>query len=335
MTNVISREDILRERLANVKEGDLVFELLMISEEYGYKECVDKFSLSVQQYIKNLLILKERYKDEHLYTYVMNVCYVVELYLKGFFNKESYMGYEEFLNIVNDGKTNILLDSVKDVFVLHINRLKKIIVKAKKRIPRDDIHFKNTKELLKEIDKDLSICLGYPLTSANLVTFYFGKHYGGCGTALVTKLTSFSSMEKEVYSLYNELYILSKIDREYIDSISNQYINYVGTNLPFNLFEKVINNYLFALPYSDNPENLEISYVDAKLLINEIKQGTLCAEELIEQFITKFEFEGYRAEYLREYGEYIQKRIDDFKDSNYFLELFMVTPPDWPKKTNN
>lgn len=332
MTNVICREDILRQQLTNVKEGELVFELLKMSDEFGYKGCVDKFSLAVQSYIKDYLRFKERFLDEHLYTYVMNVCYVVELYLKGYLNKERYMGYEEFLNIVDEGRTRAILDDVRNVFVLHINRLKKVIVKAKKRIPRDDVHFRNTKELLKEIDGDLSICLRYPTTSANLSTFYFGRHYGTCGTALVTKLIGFLNMEKEVYSLYNELCILSKLDNEYIDSISNQYINYVGSNLPFNLFERVINNYLFAMPYSDNPEIPEISIVDAKLLMKEIKMGTLSADELIEQFIEKFELEGYRAEYLREYGRYIQERINDIKDSNYFSELFLVIPPDWPKK---
>ena len=89
---------------------------------------------------------------------------------------------------------------------------------------------------------------------------------------MVTELTGFLNLEKEVYSLYNELYILSKIDEKYINAVAGKYIHHVGADIPFNLFERVINNYLFALPYSENPEKLEITPVEAKLLINEIKR---------------------------------------------------------------
>lgn len=323
--NIVSRETILREKLQNVREGQLVIELLILGEEFGYEGCIDKFSLTVQQYIKELLRNREYYRSENLYTYIMNVCYVTELYLKGYYNKEHYMDYIEFLNIVNEGKTRQLLDNIREVYLLHINRLKKIILKSKKRIPKHNVLFENTRELLVELDWDLSICERYPITSANLCEFSFGRCYGSSGTNLVSKMVGFINFEKEVYSLYNELYIVSKMDTKYVNNVINQYIKNFGAYVPFNLFEKIIHNYLFGLAYSNDPETLEISKVDAELLVREIKIGTLTADELINQLIDKFGFDGYKLEFLNEYSQYLQTRINNLKDSNYFAELFLVT----------
>jgi len=328
MSNLMSREDILREKLSYVREGELVLELLKLGEELGYGNCLDLFSFPAQEYVYELISQKANCKIEKLYTYMMNVCYVIELYLRGYYNKEHYMDYEEFLKLVSAGKAREIIDKAHDVFMLHINRLKKIIVKSKKKIPREDVYFRDTRELLKEIDRDLSVCERYPYTSANLPEFYFGRYYGNCGTALITKLNGFLNLEKEVYSLYNELYILSKLEPRYIDKVIGEYIQNVGAHVSFNLFEKVINNYLFATIYSDEPERLKISEVDAGLLIREIKLGTLHSEELTSQLIDKFELSGYRAEYVKEYGEYLQERIVSLKDTNYFGELFVITPPD-------
>jgi len=330
MNNIISRENILRERLLNSKEGELVVDLLVFSEELGYEGCIDKFSLSVQQYIEDLLAVKESYKKEHVYTYIMNVCYVVELYLKGYYNKETYMGYEQFVNLVDEGKTREILDDVKEKFMLHVHRLKKMIVKSKKKITRGNQNFLKVRKLLEELDDDLNICLRYPITTANLCNFYFGREYGNVGSNLVNRLVGFVNFEKEVYSIYNELYILSKMDQQAVNDILKKYIAHVGSYVQYNVFEKVINNYLFAIPYSEKPEKLEITETEAKLLIGEIKIGTLNADELISQLIEKYDFNGFKAEYLREYGKFLQMRIDDLKEANWFSELFFVTQPGGP-----
>jgi len=325
--NIISREEIFKESLLNVEEGQLVLELLKLGESYGFEGCIDKFSLAVQAYVQELVKEREYVKFEHRYIYIMNVCFVVELYLRGYYNKEHYMGYEEFLNIVNEGKTSELLISVHDVFTLHIHRLKKAISKSKKAL-RGSLYFQDTQKLLTELDKDLSICARYPITSANLSEFYFGRYYGNCGTVLVERLVGFIQLEKEVYSLYNELHIMSKFNLQNINRILSSYIKTIGNQLPFNLFEKVINNYLFATIYSDSPEDLTISSVDAKLLITEIKMGTLNSDEIIDKFIDKFEFVGFRAKHLKEYGKYLDKKIKNLKEYSFFDELFLVAPPE-------
>jgi len=331
--SILSRADILKQRLLNVGEGDLLLSLFKLAEEIGIGneiELENAFSIPAQEYVFKSLSNEVRTFDiENFYTYMINVYYIVELYLRGYYSKEKNMEYEEFLNIVKSGKVKEILDTTKDVFVLHINRLKKIIVKSKKKIPRGNEHFKETKNLLEELDRDLSICERYPITSANLPEFYFGRYHGNVGSNLVTKLQGFLNLEKEVYSLYNELSILSKIETKYIDSIADRYTDYIGVNIPFNLFEKVINNYLFALVYSDEPENLEISKVDAELLIREIKMGTLNSDELVNQLIDRLSLDGHKAEYLREYGVHLQERIDMLKEATYFGELFLITPPDW------
>ena len=325
MSNLMTREDVLKAIMVNVAEGDFILQLLKNAEELGYGSCLDTFSLLAQEYVSELISQKDSFKIDKIYTYMMNVCYVIELYLRGYYNNEDYMGYEEFINLVKAKRVREVIDLAHNAFMKHIKRLKDIILKARRKIPLENFYFSNTEGLLKQIDKDLRICERYPTTSANLSTFYFGKYYENCGTNLVDKMTGFLNLEKEVYSLRNEVYILSRIDIKYIEDIANQYIENVGASIPFNLFEKVINNYLFALVYSEEPETLKISKVDAELLIREIKLGTLSAEELVNQLIDRLKLSGYRAEYLKEYGVHLQKRIDALKDSNYFGELFLVT----------
>ena len=331
MGGIISRENIIKEKIENVREGEVVLELFKIAEELGIGneiELQNSFSFHALEYAYKPIENQTNFKVDKVYTAIKNVYYVVELYLRGYYNKEHYMGYEEFLNLVKNGKTKEVIEASHSCFILHINRLKKIIAKSKKKIPRNNKFFRETKELLKEIDKDLSICERYPNTSANLSEFYFGRLHGICGPTVVKKMVGFIAMEKTVYSLYNELAILSKFKEEYINNICELYIKNIGAMIPFNLFEKAINNYLFALPYSDCPENLKISKVDAGLLIREVKLGTLSATELVDQLVDKYELTEYNVEYLKEYGTYIEKRIQTLKDSNYFGELFIVTPPD-------
>ena len=118
--------------------------------------------------------------------------------------------------------------------------------------------------------------------------------------------------------------ILSKLDGSAIDDIYNQYVGMVGNFREFNLFELVMNNYLLATVYSDAPESLKISKVDAELLIREIKMDTLDIMECVDQLIDKYGFEGYRAEYVKKYGKYLKKRISLLKNASYFGELFLV-----------
>ena len=328
MSNVIMREDILKQRMDNVTEGELVLELFKVAEELAFGDEIDlenKFSLAALEYVHKPMQENTIIKLEKVYTCMRNVYYVVELYLRGFYGKEVQLKHEEFLNLVVAGKSMEVIEASHKAFNLHINRLKKLIAKAKKRIPWNNPYFKNTKKLLEELDKDLSICERYPTTSANLSEFYFGRYYGIYGPSIVTKLTGFLAMEKTIYSLYNELCILSKFEEKNINNICDTYVRNVGSFIPFNPFDKIVNNYLFAQPYSDNPEDLTISKVDAELLIREIKLGTLNATELVDQLIDKYEFKGYRSKYLKEYGEYIQKKIKAVNQNEYFGELFLVS----------
>lgn len=323
--SIVSREVVLREQLLSVPEGELILHLLTLAQEYGYEGVVDKFSFAVQKYVNDLLLKKEFYREEHRYTYIMNVCYVTELFLRGYYNQEHYMGFEQFLTLVESGKSSEIIHQVHDVFVLHIRRLKKIIGKTKKKIPKQSNFFFETRELLNELDRDLSICLRYPITSANLSGFYFGRWNGLAGTCLVPERIGFLQLEKEIYSLYNEISIMSKFDVKHIDKMLRSYIDNVGVDISFNVFERVINNYLFASMYCDNPETLEISEVAAKLAISEVKMGTVTSEELIEEFIEKYNFEGYKAGVLREYAEYLQDKLETVQETSCFDELFVIT----------
>ncbi len=329
MSNIISREDIFKERLKDVKEGNMLLELFDIANELGMSHEVDlenNLSFAALEYINSNISENYVLKVDKLYQLVKNVYYVVELYLRGYYNKEHYIGYEEFINLLKEGKAIEVIKASHDCFNLHINRLKKIISKSKKRLPKNNcVAFKEIKKFLEELDSDLSICEKFPTLTANLPEFVFGRLFGLYKPELTSELCGFLAGEKAIYYLYNELYILSKIDVKYINRIYYAYIKYVGAKIPFSLFEKVMNNYLFASVYSDEPEKLKISKVDAELLIREIRLGTLDAKELINQLIDKYNFDGYRAEYLKEYGEYLQKRIDLLKEASYFGELFLVT----------
>lgn len=326
--SIISRDRIFRDKLANVEKGNLVLSIFNIAEELGIAKEIELeniFTLAAMEFVSKAIQQKRMLGVEHYYVAIRNVYYVVELYLRGYYNQESYMGYEEFLNVVISGNVGKLIHDSHEIFVLHINRLKKIIAKSKRKIPFEFNCFSNTRELLKELDKDLSICERYPATSANLTEFYFARYYALCGSTMISERIGFINLEEEVYSLYNELAILSKLDAEVIDKLCYQYTCMVGRYRDFNLFELIMNNFLFAMVYSDEPENLKISKVDAELLIREIKMGTLDIMECVNQLIDKYSFTEYRAEYLKKYGRYLQGRIDCLKNESSFGELFLVS----------
>lgn len=330
MDNIITREDILKEKTANVPEGNLVLKLFEIAEELEIGDAIkldNIFSSAAQDFVLQEMTKHSAFSLERLYRCILNVYYVVELYLRGFDNKEHYIGLEEFLMLVKSGNAQKIIYDSRDVFNLHIHRLKKIICKSKKRIPRGDLYFEETKLLLKEMDWDLTLCATYPTLSASLLDFYFGQYHETCKPVIRDRPIGFLAFEITIYSLYKELRILTKFDKENIDKICSDYVHSVGYNVSFNIFEKVMNNYLFALPYSENPENLLISEVDAKLLIGEMKNRTLNSEELIKATIEKFEFKDFEKEYLEKYGKYIQRKIRLVAESNYFGELFVVTKP--------
>lgn len=334
MSNIITREQILSEKLANAQKGELVLSIFGVAEELGIAQAIDLeniFSLAAMEFVAKAIEKKRMLGIEHYYVGIRNVYYVVELYLRGYYNKEHYIGYEQFLNLVMSGKVDKLIHDSHEIFVLHINRLKKVISKSKKKIPFEFSSYANTRKILEELDQDLSICERYPATSANLTEFYFARERALCGSVLINELIGFINLEDEVYSLYNEISILSKFDVKAISRLCRQYESKVGYR-DFNLFELVMNNYLFAMVYSDEPENFKISKVDAELLMREIKLGTLDISEFVNQLIDKYHFTEYRAEYLKRYGRYLQGRIESLQDTAYFGELFFVTSNE---KTNN
>lgn len=330
MNNIVTRENILKEKTAEVPEENLVLKLFELAEELEIGNAVELdnlFSAAAQDFVLSEMKKRASVNLDRVYTSVLNIYYVVGLYLRGFENDEHYMGLEEFLILVKSGNAEKIIQESRDVFTLHINRLKKIIYKSKKKIPWGDAFFDETKSLLKEMDWDLTLCARYPATSASLPDFYYGQYHDPCKPVNRGKSYGFLSIERTIYSLYKELRIMTRFSTEYIDKICTMYLKNVGYNVSFNIFEKVMNNYLFALPYSDDPESLTITEVDAKLLIGEIKSGSLNADELINETMRRFEFKDYEKEYLIRYGEYIQRKILLMTDSNYFGELFIITAP--------
>lgn len=330
MNSIITRENILREKTQDIEAGTLLLKLFEIAEqvEIGDEiELQNNFTLAALEVLEEALKNRSIIAVDVLYKGVKNIYYVVELYLKGFYNSEHYMGLEEFLLLVKEKNAKEVIEESRKVFETRINRLKKIISKSKKKIPWENKNYRETKNLLEQIDSDLRYCLNYPTTPANLSDFYFGSYHELAKPVNISKPSGIVALEENVYGLYEELRILSKLDVKVIDKICKKYAEYVGMGVPYNLFERVINNYLFAIPYSETPEDLEISKVDASLLVNEIKRGTLNSNELIDSFISRYDFKEKDIEYLKKYGEYLQKRLDGLKDSNYFGELFVVTKP--------
>ena len=330
MSDIITREDIIKDKMIDIKEDNYLVQLFKVAEEVnigGEIELQNNFTFAAMRMVEAALEERSMITFETVNKGIQNVYYVVELYLKGFSDDKPYMGLEEFLLLVKANKADQIIEEAKKTFELRINRLKKIISKSKKKIPWGDIHYMGTRELLEEIDSDLRYCFNFPTTPANLRNFYFGSYHDLCKPVMITKPTGIISLEKVVYGLYSELRILTKFDRKDIDWICRKYIESIQLEVPFNLFERVINNYLFATLYSDAPEKLQISKIDASLIIREIKMGALNSEELIKNFIEKYEFKDYEIAYLKKYGAHLQKRLDSLRKSNYFGELFVITKP--------
>lgn len=330
MRGIITREDVIKDKMINIKEENYLVQLFKVAEEVNIGDEIElqnNFTFAAMRMVEIALEERSIITFETVNKGIQNVYYIVELYLKGFSDNKPYMGLEEFLLLVKANKADQIIEEAKRVFEVRINRLKKIISKSKKKIPWGDIHYMGTKALLEEIDSDLRYCTNFPTTPANLRNFYFGSFHDLFKPIMITKPTGVISLEKVVYGLYSELRILTKFDRKDIDLICKKYIESVQLEVPFNLFERVINNYLFATLYSDTPEKLRISKIDASLIIREIKMGTLNSEELIKNFIEKYEFKDYEIAYLKKYGNYLQGRINSLRKSNYFGELFVITKP--------
>ena len=324
MSNIITREDALREKAVNAPEGDLIRTLIQIAPELSEKD-ENNFSFAALEYIKDAM--GERIIQlESTYIALHNVYYVVELYLKGFYRQEHYMDYEEFLSLIKAGKSKQVIEESHKIWILHINRLKKVVSKGKRKIPKNNMAYEDTFKLLKELERDISLCEQYPTTSVDLTNFYFGKYYGICGPVEITKQTGFIALEEFIYSLYDEISIMANLNPWAIESFIRYYKRNVSIGSRFNLFEKVILNYLFALPYAEEPERLRVSKVDADLLMTEMRLGTLSAKELVDQLIHRLGLEGYKKEYMERYALYIQKRIDIFAKDGYFGELFIISP---------
>lgn len=330
MNNIITREDILKEKTKNVKESELLLELFKLAAEVNIGDEIELqniFTTAALQVIDKALKNRSIIDLDSSYKGIKNIYYVVGLYLRGYCDNEHYMSLEDFLLLVKENKAVQVIEEAGKVFETRIHRLRKIISKSKKRIPWENENFRETKNLLEQIDSDLRYCLNYPTTPANLAEFYFGSYHEPCKPITIHKAIGIISLEETVYGLYQELRILSKFDVKNIDKICKKYKESTGNVTSFNLFERIINNYLFAIPYSEKPEELEISKIEADLLIREIKRNTLNSKELITTLIRNYGFKEWEIAYLEKYGNYIQKRIDYLRKSNYFAELFIVTKP--------
>ena len=326
MTSIITREEVINEKLRNVEEGKLLLAIFDIAEELEMGKAIDMendFSKEALEYIyRSIPEGKLKRIEDIAYKGLENVYYITELYLRGYYVKEKTISYEQFLNLILSKKIGEIITAANGVFILHMNRLKKIILKSKRKIPKGDKCYQGTLKLLEELDKDISICEKYPNTAIMLKEFYFAKYRSSYGPVMQTKFTGILAFEEYIYSLYNELCILSKLDINDIHMVVNNCADPAKGG--FNLFEKVINSYIFSIPYSEKP--YLISRVDAELLIKEIKMGTLSAEELINQLIDKLKLEGYRREYLERYQRYIQECLDLVRETGYFAELFLISP---------
>ena len=123
--------------------------------------------------------------------------------------------------------------------------------------------------------------------------------------------------------------MLNKFDYKDIDRHVKNYIkqaklpNYYG-----NLFDLVINNYLFATLYSDDPKSLVITETEAKLIFNELIIGSINAEELTTSMINEFNYDEsrkYELEVISLYKLKIQKLIDSVRENGRLGELFIIT----------
>lgn len=330
MNNIITREDILKEKIKNVEEGKLLLELFKYAEELEIGneiEFQNIFTTAALGVIEEALKNRSIMDLESSYKGIKNIYYVVELYLRGYCDNQPYIGLEEFLLLVKENKVMQVIEDAREIFEARIRRLKKIISKSKKKIPWENQNFRETKNLLEQIDSDLRYCLNYPTTPANLLDFYFGSYHELCKPVCIYSPKGIIALEETVYGLYRELRILSKFDMRAINKVCVKYVESVGGYVPYNLFEKVINNYLLAIPYSETPEDLEISKIDASLIINEIKMGTLNTKELIDTFVSKYTFKDLDIAYLEKYGKHLQARFNSLKKSNCFGELFVITKP--------
>lgn len=81
----------------------------------------------------------------------------------------------------------------------------------------------------------------------------------------------------------------------------------------FNLFESVINNYLFSAAFMGEKENIDIERIDAILIGEAITSKKVTAEELTDTLISMFEFNKEEIKYLRKYQRNLQLDIDTMR----------------------
>lgn len=136
--------------------------------------------------------------------------------------------------------------------------------------------------------------------------------------------SGFLAYEKACNDILLEVEIISAFDMKNVSMVLSR----AKERIFENLCELVIRQFVFSNLYSDTPRNLEISVVEAKLIIKELFDDGLTAEELIKNSIIQAPIDALSEdakEYFLNYKSILSARIEKLKENKVNTEIFWVT----------
>ncbi len=315
---LITRVDVvemaLKIRLRGVKVDELLNELFAAAESFGMGQEIElqnNLAITILKLREKILTQNTILKEDWLYTAIKNTWYVLELYIKDEISK----GELKLIDVISYVKNGRSLELIKKAEEEYIDRLKKswnILDKTIKMIPKNKKAFFNTRSYAKELRETWTQFVNYKEIKEELVELTPARFYQMNAPVLLSHSNKgLFALEKAIKYLYMEISIIMKLPEGYIHKMWLKKKSIMPfSEFEFNLFESVVNNYLFSAAFIGEKEKVDIERIDAILIGEAILSENITAEELTNTFISMYEFSKEEIKYLRKYQRSLQLDID-------------------------
>lgn len=310
-------EMAMKIRLKGVKVDEILNELFLAAENFGIAQEIElqnNLAITILKLRESTLMQNTLIKEDWLYTAIKNTWYVIELYIKAEVSNGK-LKLTDVISCVKNGRSLELIEKAEKDYIERLKKAWNILDRTIKMIPRNKKAFYNTRQYAKELREAWLQFANYKETKEELTELASSKFYQMNAPVLILlSMKGFTALEKAIKYLYMEISILMKFPEGYIHKLWLKRKSIMPfSEFEFNLFESVINNYLFSAAFMGEKENIDIERIDAILIGEAITSKKVTAEELTDTLISMFEFNKEEIKYLRKYQRNLQLDIDTMR----------------------
>ena len=326
MNDVVLLEDVLKNNIGEYAKGEFLLRLFTVAEELGFVtsevELENKLALRLFNYVGR----KVRFKDQ-IYIGIRNVMYIMELYLTSYEFKNTGLTWYDVVKIIDEDKRGIsnIVHRSEEYLKKRISRVRVKLENAKRKaltMPETVEYMK----ILKDIDQANAEYVFYIDSKELLYKNSIILDIATVPPMFITENLGHTIVEKMANHILKELDILELFEADDISRLISNYLIQTGQrSFRGNLFELVITNYLFSNVTNENPKELVIDKVDAKIIFQEIVKNRLTAKEILTDGINKLNVPKCKAEYIDKMEEIIAHKIESIKKRVILKDEFIVT----------